>query len=672
LSPEAIATVFQGLGVSLPAGISVKKATGGNPLFVVELARELANRPDLPDQLPVPPSLADLIQQRLSQLPAYGRQVLESIAVLDRPARFDLIRQISARSEDETLQAVELGLRWRLLQTSDSPQVAVKMAHDLMQQAVREQMSAVRRQILHRRTAQVLAQHNASPATLCYHWHHAGNQEEEAHFAVLAAETAVSVHAYHEAITYLQRVLSLTSDPGKKADLLLQLGRAQALLGEWEQAEQAFQAGLRLLDEVDGRLQAELQRDYGRLLEQKGNYAAAIAEDEAALAYFTQVDDRSEIAQLRGHLGLLAWRQSNYESALDHYHAGLTDAEAMRDPQTRVILHNGLGLVQWRLQQHDEALAHFQVAYETAVTQQDLISQAQVQCNTGNVHAAMSQFDVAITHYRQACDIANTIQYKAVAVLAVGNLGLMYFYKGDDEQALNHCQQALAASREMGNKSQIAHQLSNIANIYFRQDRIAEAFDYCQQSFALNTELNDRRGMLIDAGNMGHLYLLWGETEAALICLHYALQLDEQLEHPVELARHLSNLADVYLLLGELTEAERLCRQAITLQTQHNNPFELAWTLWLYGRLQWTQNQPHRARETLHQSHDLAAANARADLVADIDRTLAALQNGDDPIAYGRTLLKPNLPPAPEIFPRIAQTEVELPPLWQKITVYIS
>jgi predicted ATPase len=175
--------------VPLPIGISIEKATGGNPLFVMELAHELANQPTLPEQLPVPPSLTELIQQRLRQLPAYGCQVLETIAILDQPADFGSVRQISARSEEETLQAVELGLRWRLLQALDAPEAAIQMAHDLMQQAVRQQMSPVRRQILHRRTAQVLIQHNASPATLCYHWHHAGNQEREAHFAALSADT---------------------------------------------------------------------------------------------------------------------------------------------------------------------------------------------------------------------------------------------------------------------------------------------------------------------------------------------------------------------------------------------------------------------------------------------------------------------------------------------------
>lgn len=672
LSAEAIVTLWRAMDAPRPDGSAIVQATGGNPLYVVELARELAGQAHVPQPLPVPPSLTALIQRRLGRLPAHGRQTLETVAILDQAVPFDMLRQISARSEEETLQALELGLRWRLLDTSPTGPAAVHMAHDLIRQAVRQQISPLRRQILHRRAAQTLAQHNAPPATLCYHWHRAGDSEQEAHFSALAAEAALAGYAAHEAIEYLQRALPLTTEATARARLLWQLGKAKSLLGAWEEAGRLFQESLSLPGGGNSRLRANIQADYGRLLEQQGDYAAAMVQGEAALAYFTTAADRIQIARLQGHMGLLAWRQSQYDRALAHYQAGMADAVALRDPQTRITLHNGLGLVYWRLQKHEEALSHLREAYETAVAHENLISQAQVLCNTGNVYSAMGQADAAIAYYRQAFEQAAAIQYKAVTALAVGNLGLMYFYKGDDDRALDYCQQALAASRELGNQSQIAYQLSNIANIFFRQDRIPEAFDYCRQSFAINAALDDRRGMLIDAGNMGHLYLLWGQNESALHCLHYALQLDDQLAHPVELARHLSNLAEGYLLLGELAEADRLCRQAMTLQTRQENRFELCWTLWLHGRILWTKGQRILARKTLHRAGDMAKQAARADLAADIESALQALAHDADPIAFTRTAIKTGLPRPPEIPSLIANTEIVLPALWQRINDYVA
>ena len=92
------------------------KGTGGNPLFVTELVRELAHAAALPAPLPIPPSLGDLIQRRLRQLSVSGRQVIEALAVLDAPATLALAQQCSGRSADETANAIDLGLRWRLLQ----------------------------------------------------------------------------------------------------------------------------------------------------------------------------------------------------------------------------------------------------------------------------------------------------------------------------------------------------------------------------------------------------------------------------------------------------------------------------------------------------------------------------------------------------------------------------
>src|SRR5215210_222815 len=122
------------------------KGTGGNPLFVTELVRELAHAAALPAPLPIPPSLRYLIQRRLGQLSASGRQVIEALAVLDAPATLSLAQQSSGRSEDETANAIDLGLRWRLLQpVVGGPAPRFDFSHALMREALAIQLSDVRR-----------------------------------------------------------------------------------------------------------------------------------------------------------------------------------------------------------------------------------------------------------------------------------------------------------------------------------------------------------------------------------------------------------------------------------------------------------------------------------------------------------------------------------------------
>src|SRR5439155_12399903 len=78
-----------------PALVRVHEASGGNPLFALELARALIESggrvvPGRP--LPVPGRLNDLLHQRLGRLPARTRRVLLGVAAMATPGLDELRR----------------------------------------------------------------------------------------------------------------------------------------------------------------------------------------------------------------------------------------------------------------------------------------------------------------------------------------------------------------------------------------------------------------------------------------------------------------------------------------------------------------------------------------------------------------------------------------------------
>src|SRR5690606_8441099 len=84
-------------------GRRLHQATGGNPLFLTELLQALPEASHLPDPLPVPASVRELVQRRLHTLPQISQDVLKSLAVWDAPAPFALVQQISGTPETETI-----------------------------------------------------------------------------------------------------------------------------------------------------------------------------------------------------------------------------------------------------------------------------------------------------------------------------------------------------------------------------------------------------------------------------------------------------------------------------------------------------------------------------------------------------------------------------------------
>lgn len=76
--------------MSLPrrAVARIRRASGGNLYYALEIGRALAGRGDRldpSDELPIPASLQDLVRDRLAQLPAGARAAAQVAAALARP-----------------------------------------------------------------------------------------------------------------------------------------------------------------------------------------------------------------------------------------------------------------------------------------------------------------------------------------------------------------------------------------------------------------------------------------------------------------------------------------------------------------------------------------------------------------------------------------------------------
>ena len=192
------------------------QTTGGNALFVTALLQELHAYDEIPSEFPVPDSVQDLLQRRLQRLPSGERQVLEALAVLAGKASLAQLQHLSARSEEEVMQALEWGLQWGLIvaETAVSP-ITYQFQHDLIREAIYVTLSVVRRQRLHRRTAHwlaALAQHQLSAthyevaARLLHHAWRGETFELVFQWADITATHARSNLAFQEAVRAVDRM----------------------------------------------------------------------------------------------------------------------------------------------------------------------------------------------------------------------------------------------------------------------------------------------------------------------------------------------------------------------------------------------------------------------------------------------------------------------------------
>ncbi|WP_204358538.1 BTAD domain-containing putative transcriptional regulator [Streptosporangium sp. 'caverna'] len=218
--------------------------TGGNPLFVRELARLLASE-GIPVAISeVPEGVRDVLRARLARLPEEAVAVLRLAAVAGREAQVETLVRAADADEGTVLDALETGLGAGLL-TEPRPGW-VQFVHGLVHDTFYTDVPLLRRARMHARIAERLRPDD-HPA-LARHYRAAASSDTASlavEHAVRAAELAERRYAYDAAIRLLTDALdAVDMVPGDRdalrVDVLGRLLRAQVRAGTLSAARESL------------------------------------------------------------------------------------------------------------------------------------------------------------------------------------------------------------------------------------------------------------------------------------------------------------------------------------------------------------------------------------------------------------------------------------------------
>jgi DNA-binding SARP family transcriptional activator/predicted ATPase len=259
LAPLDIAAVKQVLAHFYPGDTQLErlaarlhKITGGNPFFLLESVQALIESGLSPPtgaaagELPISSTVRATIEQRMERLPPIARQVLEAGAVLGPAFDFAVIGQTAGRRDMETVAGLD-ELVARHFFEEQGP--GFRFHHELIQAAVYQSLSYWRRQLLHRRAAEVLEQLHPDlldPASgqIADHYARGGLPAQAIPCYQRAAEVAERLYATHEAAYYLSTALKLlealpdrSAHAARELELLIALASALITLRGWSAPE---------------------------------------------------------------------------------------------------------------------------------------------------------------------------------------------------------------------------------------------------------------------------------------------------------------------------------------------------------------------------------------------------------------------------------------------------
>ena len=174
--------------------VGITRTAGGNPRFLLDLAASSEGHVaggDIPERIPVPVSVRQVIARRFERLDHSSRKVADSLAVLGRSTPVDRLVGVTDTGRTDCLDALENLHRLRLIHWSSQ---GVRFRHALFGHAVYERIHPSRRTVLHARTAEVLSRTSNGTGLLdvARHYHLAGRRRHASMCALEAVKYADS------------------------------------------------------------------------------------------------------------------------------------------------------------------------------------------------------------------------------------------------------------------------------------------------------------------------------------------------------------------------------------------------------------------------------------------------------------------------------------------------
>jgi DNA-binding CsgD family transcriptional regulator len=298
--------------------------TGGNPLFVREAARAMAEGTWQPEH--PPRTVLDVVGARLGRLSPGCRRLVQAAAVIGRDVPLALLAATLDEPVARCLPLVDEAVAHGLLDRVGTGEY--RFVHALTRDAVEESLPAADRAALHRAVAEATAVQFAGDLSdhlgdIARHWAEVaphGAAATARGWAARAAEEAVRRLAHEEAVRLYRSALDL--DPAApdeaRCELLVALGRAARLAGDLRRCADAAVAAAQA---ARAARRPDLVAEAALVLEAAPDPVVNAAAVRLCEEAFTALDDaapaslRARVLAQRSHLAFYDGDQARVESS---------------------------------------------------------------------------------------------------------------------------------------------------------------------------------------------------------------------------------------------------------------------------------------------------------------------------------------------------------------------
>jgi predicted ATPase/class 3 adenylate cyclase len=620
---------------------NIVTTSDGNPFYVEEIIKMLlddgviikgaetwsidARR--LTD-LRIPPTLTGVLQARLDALPDAERAVLQRASVVGRIFWDSAVAALQVDGEptvDHLPDCLTALHRRELIrsreQSAFSGAEEYIFRHNILHDVTYESVLRRLRRVYHAQVADWLINRsgdriNEYNGLIADHYERAGQTGNAVTYLSRAAESALNISAYREAISLVERALALLAEDPEtltnelEARLKEQMAQAYYGLSNFAAAQQLFQESLELYTRAeDSRGIINVLYRLGWLV---GSILRLYAEGEQ---YFTQsltiardVGDKHGIAWALNGMGAMAHYQGRPLEAINFYNQSLSIAREIGDHRRTAGALNNLGLVKAELGRFAEARGDLEAALQISRATGNRSGIASQLTNLGNIARTLGEHEEAKQFFDEALSIHEDIGDRSGIAVILWNLGNLARTQGDYRLARERYVQALDIVREIHFKAGYAVILEDLALVARLQGNFDEAQAHLNEVLRVAREVDDQNEVaaaLINLGNLARLFRRYAEAHQYL---------EDSIVHTMQsgnqrlLARSMYYLGDVTFAERRFDAARKYYADALCTYREYDNQLGMALTLGGLGDVAAVRGDYKSARQYFAEAFNIASA----------------------------------------------------------------
>ena len=558
-------------GYALPSlAHYIQQESGGNPLYIEEIARELYQKRnlhisdgawifDVPKNGIVPRSIEDITNRKYQSLSEEAKEVLKISSVVGS-INTELLRHLLNYNEGHIIGLLDKIEKTGLLHETEN---AVVFKENITRNVIyNKYISPIRRRLLHRKVADFIELKNTKKITafveeLAYHYYRAREYEKGIKYCVMAGKVTKEKYANKNALKYYQWAMQLIENKkdSQNAHYTVQclMGRIDVfmLTGQNEEALKDAEEGIRLAKNLQDQ---EMEADF-----------------------------LSRLAYIHNSI-------SKYREAIEYAQKSLSIYEKTENLKGEANALNIIAVSYMYLSEYEKSFNYLKKARDAYEKSNNKSGIAGVLNNIGIIHNRMGNYEESLKLYNESLQITREINDKRVQDSVLSNIGALYLDAGDYKKALLYSNESINVAEEIGDASALCASLIISGLIYKTTGKLAEALELYNRARDICEMVEEKSLYLWSIESIGEIHFIKGDMKKALAIYREVREKVKDIQENYLAFVNLLDTAELYLDLDNAEEAQKFLEGAKSMAEQTGSTGmlkEVLLNLFEYNMLVW-------------------------------------------------------------------------------------